>query len=69
MTRTFQLAADSTTADLVDVVQQMKLLPRRTQVLVKRGSLTLNVGGKMRRNRAVAFFEMMVLVLNEVVAR
>jgi hypothetical protein len=69
MVRTFYLPANSSTADLEDVVRQIRTLPRRTQVLVRRGTLTLNDGTRMRRDKAAAFFAFMCTVLDVVAAR
>ena len=67
MLKTFNLAANSTVADLQRVVEEMKALPSRDRVIVRRGDRVLGrFSGALRRNKAVAFFKVMIDVLKEV---
>ena len=63
---TFKLRADSCTSDLEMVIEQIKKLDKGDKVLVKRGSHVLLKGKRLRRDAAVAGFELMVQVLRSV---
>jgi hypothetical protein len=63
MLNTFNLAANSTTDDLKQIVEEMKLMRVFDRVIVNRGNIALNDGIPLRRNKAIQFFEFMIVVL------